>query len=190
MEDRRPPPPSDDPPPASAAARWTPFRPTRTDLDRITREVASIRAIQRRLRDRHAELHAADRVAHQYQIAGSPVELQVDDRVPDLLEGVGLFVPGARHLGLGRVSTGLGCPHLETDPDFLGLMLAFRTASGRRVDFLGLNDPAAPTDDHRSFVELLAATADSAGTEVPFGEVGSGTSSTSPPPRPDSPPPW
>ncbi|HZD05786.1 MAG TPA: hypothetical protein VE173_12740 [Longimicrobiales bacterium] len=155
-----------------AHPRWTPFRPGPADLQRIAGEVAPVRDIQSRLRERHPDLQAPDRVAHQYQIAGGRVELRVDEGVPDPLQGVGLFVPGARHVGIGRVSTGLGCPHLETDPDFLGLMLAFHTASGRRVDFLGLNDPAAPTDDHRSFVELLAATADSAGTEVPFGGVG------------------
>jgi hypothetical protein len=85
---------------------------------------------------------------------------------------VGIFVPGSTHVGIGRVSTGLGCPHLETDPDFLGLMLAFRTAAGRRVDVLAINDPAAPTDDHVGFMHLLAATADAAGVEPPFGGLG------------------
>jgi hypothetical protein len=65
----------------------------------------------------------------------------------------------------------LGCPHLETDPDFLGIMLAFRSG-GRRVDFLGINSPAAPTDTVEEFIALLAATAESAGAEVPFGGIG------------------
>lgn len=151
---------------------WRPFRPDETDLDRIRSEVAAIPDIQERLRVRDPELTSADRVAHQYQIAGGRVELAVRETLPHPLDGVGLFVPGAEHVGIGRVSTGLGCPHLETDPDFLGLMLAFRTKAGRRVDFLGLNDPAAPTDDHAAFMDLLAATADSAGTEAPFGGLG------------------
>lgn len=171
MDDRTPSPPGDRPG-RSSEAGWTPFRPGEADLDRIRDEVAAIPDLQARLRDRHPGLASPDRVAHQYQIAGGRVELEVHDAPPAPLEGVGLFVPGAEYVGIGRVSTGLGCPHLETDPDFLGLMLAFRTESGRRVDFLGLNDPAAPTDDHVAFMDLLAATADSAGTEAPFGELG------------------
>lgn len=163
--------PPDDPRGASGSD-WRPFRPGEADLARIEREVAAIPDIQERLRDQHPELTTADRVAHQYQIAGGRVELAIHETVPPPLEGVGLFLPGAKHIGIGRVSTGLGCPHLETDPDFLGLMLAFRTETGRRVDFLGLNDPTAPTDDHAAFMHLLAATADSAGTEAPFGGLG------------------
>src|ERR1043166_1937816 len=66
-------------------------------------------------------------------------------------------------------STGLGCPHLETDPDFLGLMVAFQTRGGQRVDFLTINDPTSPTDTHPQFVTLLDATADAAGAEPAFG---------------------
>jgi hypothetical protein len=50
-------------------------------------------------------------------------------------------------------------------------MLAFRVA-GRRVDFLGINDPTSPTDTPEEFVAVLAATAEAAGVEVPFGKVG------------------
>ena len=77
--------------------------------------------------------------------------------------------PGAQWTGIGRISTGLGCPHLETDPDFLGLMVAFQTQSGVRVDFLTINDPTSPTDVHPQFVKLLDATADAAGAEPAFG---------------------
>ena len=61
------------------------------------------------------------------------------------------------------MSTGLGCPHAETDPDFLGLMVAFRTANGRRIDFVTINDPTSPTDTPEEFLALLKATADAAG---------------------------
>lgn len=151
---------------------WTPFRPTQVDLDRIADEVASIVEIQEEFLRRASELHVRDRVAHQYQIVGSPVELRIGEGLPSPLEGTGLFEPGSTHRGVGRISTGLGCPHLETDPDFLGLMLAFQTASGRRIDFLAINDPAAPMDDHLGFVQLLAATGDSAGVDPPFGSLG------------------
>lgn len=154
---------------ASASGGWTPFRPQADDLARIARDVAPITGIQAELLTRRPDLKVADRVAHQYQIAGGRVRLTIADALPAALDGVGLFVPGAEHHGIGRLSTGLGCPHLETDPDFLGLMVAFRTAAGRRVDFLAINDPAAPTDDHRQFMALLKASAASAGTEAPFG---------------------
>jgi hypothetical protein len=85
---------------------------------------------------------------------------------------VGLFQPGSTAVGIGRISTGLGCPHLETDPDFVGLMLSFQTTARERVDFLGINDPTAPTGTVEEFVSLLAATAAAAGTEIPFGAVG------------------
>jgi hypothetical protein len=52
-------------------------------------------------------------------------------------------------------------------------MLAFQTVDGHRVDFLGINHPAAPTDDHRDFMSVLHATGESAGARVPFvGEWG------------------
>jgi len=37
-----------------------------------------------------------------------------------------------------------------------------------RVDFLGINDPAVPTDDHRGFMSVLHATGESAGASIPF----------------------
>ena len=150
------------------AEGWVPFRPEPQDLEAIARDVAEVGAIQQRLVERHPELKVCDRVAHQYQIAGGRVLLQLEDTLPAPLAGVGLFQPGAQFTGIGRVSTGLGTPHLETNPDFLGLMLAFQTAAGRRVDFLAINDPAAPTDNHREFVDVLHATAEAAGAEMPL----------------------
>lgn len=140
-----------------------PFRPTSQDLERIARDVAAIPAIQRLLENAAPDLRLPDRVAHQFQIAGGKVRLRIDEQLPDALEGVGLFEPGAEHIGVGRLSTGLGCPHPETEPDFLGIRLAFQTANGRRVDFLAINDPGAPTDTHPEFIRLLEATAAGAG---------------------------
>jgi len=146
----------------------SPFRPQPDDLEAIAEDVSEISDIQQKLRDRHADLCVRDRVAHQYQIAGGKVKLSVSDTLPPDLEDVGLFIPGAEHWGIGRVSTGLGTPHIETNPDFLGLMFAFCTHKGDRVDFLGINDPAAPTDDHCQFMSVLHATGESAGAKIPF----------------------
>jgi hypothetical protein len=146
-----------------------PFRPTAADLARIDADVAPVAAIQNKLVANHPHLEVPDRVAHQYQIAGSKVSLRIERQLPENFVGVGLFEPGAQFTGIGRISTGLGCPHLETDPDFLGLMVAFQTRGGARVDFLAINDPAAPTDTHPQFVKLLDATADAAGATAPFG---------------------
>ncbi|MEO1249128.1 MAG: hypothetical protein AAFW76_04735, partial [Pseudomonadota bacterium] len=148
---------------------WSPFRPSQSDLDRIADDVAAIPAIQDTLLAHHPDLTTRDRVAHQYQIAGGRVDLTIAGSLPEDLTGVGLFEPGSSHIGIGRVSTGLGCPHLETDPDFLGLSIAFQTGRGERVDFLTINHPAAPTDTHQDFVKLLEATAEGVGAEPPFG---------------------
>jgi hypothetical protein len=145
-----------------------PFRPDADDLKAIAEDVAEIGDIQGSLLDNHRDLHVPDRVAHQYQIAGGKVKFRVAAVLPPELEGVGLFRPGAEHIGIGRISTGLGTPHLETNPDFLGLMFAFRTGNGDRVDFLGINDPAAPTDNHHEFMAVLHATGESAGAEIPL----------------------
>lgn len=149
--------------------QWKPFRPSPQEIDQINQDIAGMGDIQEKLKANHPDLKVPDRVAHQYQIAGSKVMLKIESRLPENLAGVGLFEPGSEHIGIARVSTGLGCPHLETDPDFLGLMLAFQTNGGHRVDFLGINDPGSPTDTHNEFVALLEATAESAGTESPFG---------------------
>jgi hypothetical protein len=91
----------------------------------------------------------------------------VADELPSELKGIGLFEQGAEHIGIGRISTGLGTPHLETNPDFLGIMVAFQTRDGHRVDFLAINDPTAPTAHHCDFMDVLHGTAESAGAEMP-----------------------
>jgi hypothetical protein len=144
-----------------------PFRPDAKDLDRIGRDVLPIGGTQEKLVANHPHLAVRDRVAHQYQVAGGRVTLRIADTLPANFPGVGLFEPGAPYTGVGRMSTGLGCPHLETDPDFLGLMVAFHTQRGERVDFLTINDPTSPTDTHPQFVKLLDATADAAGVQAP-----------------------
>ena len=41
-------------------------------------------------------------------------------------------------------------------------MVAFRTAAGRRIDLITINDPRSPTDTPEEFLALLKATADAA----------------------------
>jgi hypothetical protein len=147
----------------------TPFRPSATDLARLGGDVAPISAIQKKLVANDPVLKVPDRVAHQYQVAGGKAQLRIEQTLPANFVGVGLFEPGAQYTGIGRISTGLGCPHLETDPDFLGLMVAFQTRGGQRVDFITINDPTSPTDIHPQFIKLLDATADAAGAKAPFG---------------------
>jgi hypothetical protein len=131
---------------------------------RVLDELASqIPDVQRRLVERHPQLTMPDRGAHQQQLAGSKVTLDVARQLPPELAGLGIFAAGSTHIGIGRISTGLGCPHAETDADFLGLMVAFRSGAGRRVDFVTINDPTSPTDTPEEFVALLKATADAAG---------------------------
>jgi hypothetical protein len=152
---------------------WTPFRPNENDLKTTAEDVSEIPAIQQKTLTRNKELRCPDRVAHQYQIAGGKVMLKVADKLPVPLQDVGLFQPGAEYIGIGRISTGLGTPHIETNPDFLGARLSFQTAGGQRVDFLGINDPTAPTDNHRDFMSVLHATGESAGAHFPVvGEWG------------------
>jgi len=146
---------------------WCPFRPNNKELKDIEEDVSEIGEIQQKLLDNHRNLHFLDRVAHQYQIAGGKVIFKVADELPAKLQGIGLFEAGAEYIGIGRISTGLGTPHLETDPDFLGIMVAFQTKNGHRVDFLAINDPTAPTDNHRDFMDVLHATAEAAGAELP-----------------------
>jgi hypothetical protein len=100
------------------------------------------------------------------------VDFEAAERLPKELDGLGIFQHGAagHHLGIGRISTGLGCPHAENGPGFLGLMVAFTTAAGRRIDFITINDPTSPTDTPEEFLALLRATADSAGTTNMFAQ--------------------
>ena len=159
--------------PHDDAQRWCPFRAGADDLKRIAADVSEIPAIQQKALAEHEGLKFPDRVAHQYQIAGSKVLLRVADALPAAMLDIGLFVPGSQHVGIGRVSTGLGTPHVEPNPDFLGLLLAFQTQTGQRVDFLAINDPASPADDHLDFMSILHATGAAAGADVPFvGDLG------------------
>jgi len=152
---------------AHSMSRWTP-----EEIDRIAAEVAAIPEIQQRcLANSSKNMKVADRVAHQYQIAGGKVSLRICAELPENLDGVGLFKSGAEYAGIGRISTGLGCPHSETSPDFLGLRLAFLTPDGARVDFIAINDPAAPTDTPGEFMKLLAGTAEAAGSAIVASEA-------------------
>lgn len=138
------------------------FNPTPQERRALEDLVAEIPGVQRTLVQNHDRLTMPDRGAHQQQLAASRVTLNVGTALPAELNGLGLFQPGTTHTGIGRISTGLGCPHAETDADFLGLMAAFRTASGQRIDFVTINDPTSPTDTAEEFVALLKATADAA----------------------------
>ncbi len=135
----------------------------RHSLERLAGDVP---AIQQTLISNHPQLTMADRGAHQQQLAASKVTLTVAHDLPAALNGLGLFQHGAgsptAYHGIGRISTGLGCPHAETDADFLGLMVAFCSRDGRRIDFITINDPTSPTDTPEEFVALLKATADAA----------------------------
>jgi hypothetical protein len=139
------------------------YRPTPEQRRALDELVAQVHDVQRTLVANHSALRQPDRAAHQQQLAGGRVVLRVADRLPGELDGLGIFERGhAPRTGIGRISTGLGCPHAETDPDFLGLMAAFRATNGRRVDFVTINHPGAPTDTPEEFVALLKATADAA----------------------------
>ena len=89
-------------PTAAPGAGWTPFRPSAADLERISHDVAPISDLQARLVDAHPDLALRDRVAHQCQIAGGRVQLEVTAEMAPPLAGIGLFQPGAVHTGIGR----------------------------------------------------------------------------------------
>ena len=140
------------------------FEPTPEQRRELEAIAAEIPEVQRGLVRNHAQLVMADRGAHQQQLAASTVLLSIAETLPPALDGLGVFQRGAQaQIGIGRISTGMGCPHAETDADFLGLMVAFRTAAGRRIDFITINDPTSPTDTPEEFLALLQATADAAG---------------------------
>jgi hypothetical protein len=143
------------------------FDPTPEQTRELEAIAAAIPDVQRTFVDNHPQLAGPDRGAHQQQIAASKVLLTIADRLPAELEDLGIFERTRNQaplVGIGRISTGLGCPHAETDADFLGLMVAFRTRAGRRIDFVTINDPTSPTDTPEEFLALLQATAAAAGT--------------------------
>ena len=127
------------------APRYNPTPDERRALEALAEEVAGV---QRTFVANHPGLAQPDRGAHQPQLGGGKVLLHVNDTLPPELAGLGIFAPtGATpRIGIGRMSNGLGCPHAETAADFLGLMVAFRAPDGRRVDFITINNPGAPTD--------------------------------------------
>src|SRR5262245_8827567 len=147
------------------------FNPTAEETRVLETVISEITRVQDRLVNNHPQLTRPDRGAHQQQLAGGKVVLTLERSLPPALDGLGIFVhdgsPGPHFAGIGRMSTGLGCPHAETDPDFLGLMVAFQSRSGRRIDFITINDPTSPTDTPEEFVALLQATADAAGSAGP-----------------------
>jgi hypothetical protein len=151
------------------AAFFNPSPEERKALDDIAH---GIPGVQQTLVANHAQLTRPDRGAHQQQLAASTVQFEAAAQLPQELDGLGIFQHGAagKRIGIGRISTGLGCPHAETDPDFLGLMVAFTTAAGRRIDFITINDPTSPTDTPEEFLALLQATADAAGTPNMFAQ--------------------
>lgn len=149
---------------------YAPTPEQRRVLEQLAEQVADV---QRTFVTNHPDLQAPDRGAHQQQLAGGRVLLTVDAQLPRELDGLGIFQRGSGpRVGIGRISTGLGCPHAETDPDFLGLMAAFRTGDSRRVDFITINHGGAPTDTPSEFVELLKATADAAEGDHASGTLG------------------
>ena len=148
------------------------FNPTPDERKALEDIARGIPGVQRTLVANHAQLTRPDRGAHQQQLAASTVQFEAAGQLPKELDGLGIFQHGAagRRLGIGRISTGLGCPHAETDPDFLGLMVAFTTVAGRRIDFITINDPTSPTDTPEEFLALLQATGDAAGTANMFAQ--------------------
>ena len=143
------------------------FDPTPQAIEALEKLADEIPGIQHVLTSNNAQLKMLDRAAHQQQLVGSVVKLTVAQDLPPELQGLGVFNTNCAKsplTGIGRVSTGLGCPHIETHPDFLGILFAFCTIEGRRIDFVGINDPSAPTDAVTEFIALLQATADAAGT--------------------------
>ena len=144
------------------------FEPTPDERRALEELAGEIPEIQQTLIRNSDQLTAPDRGAHQQQLAGGRVVLQVERVLPPELHGLGVFAPASApaggFTGIGRISTGLGCPHAKTAPDFLGLMLAFMSPAGKRIDFVTINDPTAPTNTPGEFIALLKATADSART--------------------------
>ena len=141
------------------------FDPTPEQRGELEAIAAAIPGVQKTFVLNHPQVKTPDRGAHQQQIAASKVLLTVADRLPPELDGLGVFQHTGDDeplVGIGRISTGLGCPHAETDADFLGLMVAFRTAAGRRIDLITINDSTSPTDTPEEFLALLQATADAA----------------------------
>ena len=104
----------------NADAKWCPFRPGANELESIGKDVVEVKKIQQTILAKSKQVHFLDRVAHQYQIAGSKVLLKIAEALPVPLQAVGLFHPGAEHIGIGRISTGLERRISRRIPTFSG----------------------------------------------------------------------
>ena len=65
----------------------------RRELDKIASQIPDV---QRTLVDRHPQLTMPDRGAHQQQLAGSRVTLDIAGQLPPELAGLGIFAVGSR----------------------------------------------------------------------------------------------
>jgi hypothetical protein len=111
--------------------QWCPFRPSAADLEAIGKDVAKIPDIQRKLLANDADLEFLDRVAQQYQIAGSRVVFQIANDLHEPCAGSGFF-------SLARSTAALG----ESPPGWTGrTWKRWNPASNRMTQ--GINDGAA-----------------------------------------------
>ena len=158
-----------------SCAKWCPFRPGKEELEKIREDVAEVRKIQQTILAKHKQIHIPDRVAHQYQIAGSKVLLRISEALPTPLQNVGLF-PQARSVSASAAfQRGLERRISRRIPTFSGSWWPSnpRKAAGSIFSAL-INDPTSPTDNHKDFINVLHATGESAGAEAPFvGDLGS-----------------
>ena len=126
------------------------FDPTPEQQRELEDIAAAIPGVQKTFVVNHPQREAPDRGAHQQQIAG--VEGDADrgrhaaacTGQPRRLSSTPIRSAAGRHR---QDSTGLGCPHAETDADFLGLMVAFRTRgrTPHRPDHHRRSDDRRPT---------------------------------------------
>ncbi len=92
------------------------FDPTPEQRGELEAIAAAIPGVQKTFVLNHPHVKTPDRGAHQQQIAASKVLLTVADRLPPELDGLGVFQHTGYDeplVGIGRISTGLGCPHAE-----------------------------------------------------------------------------
>ncbi len=92
------------------------FDPTPEQRGELEAIAAAIPGVQKTFVLNHPHVNTLDRGAHQQQIAASKVLLTVADRLPPELDGLGVFQHTGYDeplVGIGRISTGLGCPHAE-----------------------------------------------------------------------------
>ena len=82
------------------------FDPTPQQSRQLEEIAAAIPGVQNALVANHSRLTAADRAAHQQQLAASRVLLTIADRLPAELDGLGVFTrsegPSRPVIGIGR----------------------------------------------------------------------------------------